>query len=185
MWVLGKLNNDGIQSRFAKYAIDKGASGTAYYTGLSLQHTHTQYASGKSKKTPVEVSLCVNPRRADCRIAFVDSMLNHDESEKVTYKILHHASNKMATEAPPEQPQESKPETPAPAETPQEQSEEAGDYGLVNAKLGVQFDNINIELYGRNLTNEDSITWLGTVLPDSRVNRLRPRTLGINLAYQF
>ena len=33
----------------------------------------------------------------------------------------------MATEAPPEQPQESKPETPAPTETPQEQSEEAGE----------------------------------------------------------
>lgn len=126
-WVLGSLNDDGIQAKFAKYAIDKGPNGTAYYTGLSLQHTHTQYASGKSKKTPVEVSLCVNPRRADCRIAFVDSQLNHDETKKVTYKILHHASNKMATEAPPEQPQESKPETPAPAETPQEQSEEAGE----------------------------------------------------------
>jgi hypothetical protein len=97
-WVLGKLNDDGFQSRFAKYAIDKGTNGTAYYTGLSLQHTHTQYASGKSTKTPVEVSLCVNPRRNDCRIAFVDSELNHDQTEKVTYKILQYASNKMATE---------------------------------------------------------------------------------------
>ena len=99
-WVLGKLNDDSFQSRFAKYAIDKGTTGTAYYTGLSLQHTHTQYASGKSTKTPVEVSLCVNPRRNDCRIAFVDSELNHDQTEKVTYKILQHASNKMATETP-------------------------------------------------------------------------------------
>jgi hypothetical protein len=117
MWVLGKLHNDGVQSKFAKYAIDKGASGTAYYTGLSLQHTHTQYASGKSIKTPVEVSLCVNPRRDDCRIALVDSMLNHDESEKVTYKILQHASNKMASETPVEQTQETTVvETPAPVE---------------------------------------------------------------------
>ncbi len=117
MWVLGKLHNDGLQSKFAKYAIDKGASGTAYYTGLSLQHTHTQYASGKSIKTPVEVSLCVNPRRDDCRIALVDSMLNHDESEKVTYKILQHASNKMASETPVEQTQETTVvETPAPVE---------------------------------------------------------------------
>jgi hypothetical protein len=99
-WVLGKLNDNSLQSRFAKYAIAKGTNGTAYYTGLSLQHTHTQYASGKSLKTPVEVSLCVNPRRNDCRIAFVDSELNHDQTEKVTYKILQHASNKMATETP-------------------------------------------------------------------------------------
>lgn len=98
-WVLGKLNDDNLQSRFAKYAIDKGSNGTAYYTGLSLQHTHTQYASGKSTKTPIEVSLCVNPRRNDCRIAFVDSDLNHEQTEKVTYKIVQHASNKMASES--------------------------------------------------------------------------------------
>lgn len=128
MWVLGKLHNDGVQSRFAKYAIDKGASGTAYYTGLSLQHTHTQYASGKSIKTPVEVSLCVNPRRDDCRIALVDSMLNHDESEKVTYKILQHASNKMASETPVEQTQETTVvETPAPVETSAEPKPESNE----------------------------------------------------------
>jgi hypothetical protein len=128
MWVLGKLHNDGVQSKFAKYAIDKGASGTAYYTGLSLQHTHTQYASGKSIKTPVEVSLCVNPRRDDCRIALVDSMLNHDESEKVTYKILQHASNKMASETPVEQTQETTVvETPAPVETSAETKPESNE----------------------------------------------------------
>lgn len=128
MWVLGKLHNDGVQAKFAKYAIDKGASGTAYYTGLSLQHTHTQYASGKSIKTPVEVSLCVNPRRDDCRIAFVDSMLNHDESEKVTYKILQHASNKMASETPVEQTQETTvAETPTPVETPVETKPESNE----------------------------------------------------------
>lgn len=122
-WVLGSLNDNGLQSRFAKYAIGKGPTGTAYYTGLSLQHTHTQYASGKTVKTPVEVSLCVNPRRDDCRIAFVDSELNHDETEKVTYKILQQASNKMASETPVEQTQEKvQEETPA---APVEQTEES------------------------------------------------------------
>ena len=104
-WVVGKVNDDTFQSKFAKYAIDKGPTGTAYYTGLSLQHTHTQFASGKSIKTPIEVSLCVNPRRDDCRIAFVDSEPNHDESKKVTYKIQQLASNKMS-EAPQEQPKD-------------------------------------------------------------------------------
>jgi len=123
-WVLGSLNDDGLQSRFAKYAIGKGPTGTAYYTGLSLQHTHTQYASGKTVKTPVEVSLCVNPRRDDCRIAFVDSELNHDETEKVTYKILQQASNKMATETPVEQTQEVQEAPAAPVEAPKEESQE-------------------------------------------------------------
>ena len=127
MWVLGKLHDDGVQSKFAKYAIDKSCTGPAYYTGLSLQHTHTQYASGKSKKTPVEVSLCVNPRRDDCRIAFVDSMLNHTESEKVRYKILQHASNKMASEAPVEPQQTTIQESPAVVETPAESKPESNE----------------------------------------------------------
>ena len=126
-WVLGKLNDDGFQSKFAKYAIDKGPSGTAYYTGLSLQHTHTQFASGKSVKTPIEVSLCVNPRRDDCRIAFVDSEPNHDESKKVTYKIQQLASNKMS-EAPLEQQQDQQTEvTTEVTETPVENKEQSGE----------------------------------------------------------
>ena len=118
-WVLGSIKDDSFQSKFAKYAIEKGEKG-AYYTGLSLQHSHTQYASGKTKKSAIEVSLCVNPRRDDCRIAFVDSELNHDETEKVTYKILQHASNKMASETQVEQPQQTQPEVEAPKEAPQE-----------------------------------------------------------------
>ena len=96
LWVLGKLNNNDFLSKFAKYAISKGEHG-AYYTGLSLQHMHTQYASGKSKKTAIEVSLCVNPRRDDCRIAFVSNTLNQQQTDKVTYKIKQYAS-KMSTE---------------------------------------------------------------------------------------
>lgn len=124
-WVLGSLRDNSLQSKFAKYAVSKGENG-AYYTGLSLQHSHTQYASGKSKKHAIEVSLCVNPRRNDCRIAFVDGELNHDETEKVTYKILEHASNKMASETPQEQPKETQPETQveAPQESKQMSAEE-------------------------------------------------------------
>jgi len=94
VWVVGALNDTGLEARFAKYAIEKNADGDAYYTGLSLQHTHTQYASkGSSKKEAIEVSLCVNPRRSDCRICFVDSEPNADETKKVVYKI-HKASLK-------------------------------------------------------------------------------------------
>ena len=127
VWVVGALNDKGLEASFAKYAIEKNADGDAYYTGLSLQHTHTQYASHKnSKKEAIEVSLCVNPRRSDCRIAFVDSEPNAHETEKVVYKI-HKASLKSnmaeTTSAPPAvtQVQENKPAeanveaTPAPA----------------------------------------------------------------------
>jgi hypothetical protein len=55
-------------------------------------------------------------------------MLNHDESEKVTYKILQHASNKMASETPLEQTQETTVvETPAPVETSAETKPESNE----------------------------------------------------------
>ena len=79
-WVMGKIDESSMRGKFAKHAIDKSSNGTRYYTGLSLQHTHTQFASGDSRKDAVEVSLCVDPRRDDCRITFVDT------SKKTDYK---------------------------------------------------------------------------------------------------
>ena len=66
-----------------------------------------------------------------------------------------------------------------------EQGPEAGDYGKLNVKAGMNFKDFYVEAFGHNLTNEDAITWLGTFLIDSRVNRLRPRTIGLNVGYQF
>ena len=104
VWVTGKLNDDSLESKFAKYAIEKNpVTGACYYTGLSLQHTHIQYASSaNTKKEGIEVSLCVNPRRSDCRIAFVDSDLNQDKTKKIVYKI-HKASFKQNMSDTPEQ----------------------------------------------------------------------------------
>ena len=95
VWVVGKVNDESLESKFAKYAIEPNpVSGTSYYTGLSLQHTHTQFAnSNKTKKEAVEISLCVNPRRPDCRIVFVDKEPNQVQTEKYMYKI-HKASLK-------------------------------------------------------------------------------------------
>ena len=97
-WVLGKLDNNSYLSRFANYAVNKDPlTDVSYYTGLSLQHTHTQFASGKTEKKAVEISLCVDPRRDDCRIAMVQSntLLNLDQTEKITYKMKKN-NTKMA-----------------------------------------------------------------------------------------
>ena len=83
-WIVGKIDDPSIFGAFARNAVRESSSGTRYYTGLSLTHTHTRYANGKTEKQPVEVSLCVDPRRGDCRIIFVD------ETRIDTYK----ASNK-------------------------------------------------------------------------------------------
>ena len=66
-----------------------------------------------------------------------------------------------------------------------ETSIEAGDYGRVNIKTGMKIDNFHVELFGNNLTNEDAITWPGTFVISARINRLMPRTLGLNVGYQF
>lgn len=66
-----------------------------------------------------------------------------------------------------------------------EQGEKGGGYGELNMGVGMSFNQINIDLFGKNLTNEDSITSIGTSAPDTRVWRLRPRTIGLNVSYQF
>jgi len=87
-WIVGKIDDMSMFGHFARNAVQKSSNGTRYYTGLSLTHTHTQYANGKTEKAPVEVSLCVDPRRSDCRIMFVDeSGLNALNQRKIsTYK---------------------------------------------------------------------------------------------------
>jgi iron complex outermembrane recepter protein len=65
----------------------------------------------------------------------------------------------------------------------------AGDYVKVDARAGVTLDNLSVELFVRNLTNDDAFTWraLG-VTPTSTPMagfQLRPRTIGIQLGYSF
>ncbi len=113
-WVVGKIDDMSMFGHFARNAVKKSSNGTRYYTGLSLTHTHTQYANGKTEKAPVEVSLCVDPRRSDCRIMFVDeSELNGiDETNIATYK----ASNKTTKMSDPvDTPMTDATPTPAPA----------------------------------------------------------------------
>ena len=106
-WILGKLENKSFMEKFANYAIQKDPlTNTVYYTGLSLQHEHIHRASGKTEKKAIEVSLCVDPRRDDCRIVMVKGMPNLSQSEKLTYK-LQDINNKMEeTPATPQQTQE-------------------------------------------------------------------------------
>lgn len=88
-WIVGKIDDPSMLGAFARHAVKKSSNGSAYYTGLSLTHTHTQYANGKTEKKPIEISLCVDPRRSDCRITFIDEV---DETKITTYK----ASNKTS-----------------------------------------------------------------------------------------
>ena len=64
-------------------------------------------------------------------------------------------------------------------------SPEAGDYGTLDLKAGVQIEQFYIEAFGRNITNEDDLVWAGVFINDTSVNRLRPRTIGVNVGYQF
>ena len=72
-WVYGKLNGDDLKSTFAKHAVQKKGSNKPYYGGLSLQHVHREFRDGSSEKSPIEVSLVVEPRRRNCDIVWVSS----------------------------------------------------------------------------------------------------------------
>ncbi len=64
----------------------------------------------------------------------------------------------------------------------------AGDYILLDARVGVAIRNLSVDLFVRNLTDEDAFTW--RTATSSNANpflgyRLRPRTVGIQLGYAF
>ena len=72
----------------------------------------------------------------------------------------------------------------------QETGIESGDYHKLNIRAGITVDQFDVGLYINNLTNDDSFTWVDAegsnpISNDQRGNRLRPRTIGLNVSYQF
>lgn len=64
---------------------------------------------------------------------------------------------------------------------------ESGDYVEVDLSARVTIENVNIDLYVRNLTDEDAFTFRGISAISGEFNgyRLRPRTFGLRLGYAF
>ena len=68
---------------------------------------------------------------------------------------------------------------------------EAGDFGQVHAKVGVNIGAVDLDLFVKNLTNDDGLTWVEETLvrfsggTDQRAYRIRPRTIGMNISYRF
>ena len=65
----------------------------------------------------------------------------------------------------------------------------SGGFGQVDLKTGIVVDRFEVDIFVKNLTDEDGFTWvealLGDVIGTSRAYRVRPRTLGLNIAYRF
>ncbi len=67
----------------------------------------------------------------------------------------------------------------------------AGDYIKVDARAGVAVRQLSVELFVRNLTNDDAFTWRGISGALSGTGnpfygyRLQPRTVGLQLGYSF
>ena len=67
-----------------------------------------------------------------------------------------------------------------------EAGQASGGYSLLNLKTGINVnENIDLDIFVNNLTNSDDFTWVETILGADRGYRLRPRTIGISLGYQF
>lgn len=107
-WILGKVNHDTLEGRYASHAIQPSSDGHTLYKGLSLQHVHTSFSDGSTAKRAIEVSLCVEPRRPGCEVTHVDA------TKKKEY-ITHLASRQNMSAEPITTPEIT--ETSAPTET--------------------------------------------------------------------
>ena len=68
---------------------------------------------------------------------------------------------------------------------PGETGDEAGGYGQLNVSAGININQFTIEVFGHNMTDEDTFTSVDIFSGDTRGYRLRPRTIGMNVGYQF
>lgn len=92
-WILGKVDETSLEGRYASHAIQPSSTGHTLYTGLSLQHVHTSFRDGSTRKRPIEVSLCTEPRRPGCQVVSVN------KSKKKEY-ITHLASRQNMSAEP-------------------------------------------------------------------------------------
>jgi len=60
-----------------------------------------------------------------------------------------------------------------------------GDYGQLNISAGLNYNSFNIEIFGQNLTDENALIHADIAVFDDRAYQLRPRTIGLNIGYQF
>jgi len=64
----------------------------------------------------------------------------------------------------------------------------AGGYSLLNLKAGMEVNDINLDLFVKNLTNANDFTWVENGINRfgaARAYRLKPRTVGFNVSYNF
>ncbi|HAB37663.1 MAG TPA: hypothetical protein DCE52_06650 [Rhodobacteraceae bacterium] len=70
-----------------------------------------------------------------------------------------------------------------------ETSETSGGFGQANSSLGINVEQWAVSLFANNLTNENGLTWVETnnaLQSDTNsAYRIRPRTIGLNLSYEF
>jgi outer membrane receptor protein involved in Fe transport len=62
---------------------------------------------------------------------------------------------------------------------------EVGGYGQLNAKVAMTFGRLEASIFGSNLTNAANLAWFDAEFLNGRADRLRPRTVGVHLKYQF
>jgi len=68
----------------------------------------------------------------------------------------------------------------------QEQGIGAGDFTTVNLRLGADItERISLDLFVKNLTDEEGLTWVETEIGDGRANYIRPRTVGVEVRALF
>ena len=70
-----------------------------------------------------------------------------------------------------------------------EVGQSAGNYGQINLKTGLKLEHASVDIFVNNLSNSNGLTWVESTsagfFGTNRAYRIRPRTIGLNIAYHF
>jgi outer membrane receptor protein involved in Fe transport len=58
-------------------------------------------------------------------------------------------------------------------------------YDTLDGALGIEMDNMTVELFGENLTDERAELFINSLDTDLRITTNRPRTFGVRVSYDF
>lgn len=158
----GTAKSEGVELELSAYLVDNlQANLSASYGEMTLQEDSSVGDNGDNLPGSADFNISIG-------LQYDFTLSSYDSFARIDYSYISEYYNSTAEGdlgSPP-----------------------AGNFSQVNLKTGIVFDQVGVDIFVNNLTNDDALTWVDNLngrLGAPRANRIRPRTVGLNIRYQF